>query len=76
MEGKQMARDMTEKQYKAALAKYGFESIGFMGYYKLPKPFSNTHVSALNGGVKRRGRLAYLLQELSKAENSAAKVKS
>lgn len=62
-------RDMTQAQYREALRRYGFELIGFMGYYRLPAPCHNTSVSAWNANSeRRRDKLAYLLREWDKAK--------
>ena len=59
-------RDMTERQFQAALAKHGFGEVGHFGYVALPEPHSNVHVSLLNAGERRRDQLAYLLREAEK----------
>lgn len=61
-------RDFSKAQFDAAAEKYGFKPTGFMGYYNLPEPFSNTSVCKFNGGDRRRSQLAYLLAELAKRE--------
>ena len=61
------ARDMTEKQFKAACIKHGFKSDGCLGYFRLPGGKGNTNVSILNAGSNRRAQLAYLLKENDKA---------
>lgn len=68
-----MPRDMSRKQFETALQKRGFETVGFMGYWRLPLPNGQRMcVSELNGGERLRNRLAYLLrvleQELAKQE--------
>jgi hypothetical protein len=55
---------MTKAQFDAAIKRYGFEPTGFLGYYRLPAPFSHVSVSVLNAGHNRRAQLAYLLREL------------
>lgn len=55
-------RDMSEKQFKAALKRYGFSDVGYFGYVRLPPP-STTSVSILNAGERHRDQLAWLLQE-------------
>jgi hypothetical protein len=50
---------MTQKQFDAALEKYGMVRTGFMGYVKLG--VGGVEVSMLNAGNRRRDRLAYLL---------------
>lgn len=58
-----MTRDLTQKQFAEALAQHGFKSQGWvLGYYALPNA-QHVHVSALNGGKRRRDQLAYLLRE-------------
>ena len=55
-------RDMSERQFRAALARYGFTAAGFMGYYNLGIPGRRVHASILNAGDRRRDQLAYLLR--------------
>lgn len=66
-------RDITKKQFDAACKKWGFEPIGFMGYYRLPKPYDNTLVCKFNAGKRRRAQLAYLIRSAEKAEREAEK---
>lgn len=61
-----MSRDMTQKQFDAALAKHGMQRTGFMGYVKLG--VGGVEVSMLNAGDRRRDRLAYLLAKKREVE--------
>ena len=61
-------RDLSKGQFSEACKRYGFEPTGFMGYYALPKPLNNTHISIWNAGDKRRAQLAYLIQQWHKEE--------
>ena len=61
-------RDMSKKQYRSALEKYGFKPTGFMGYYNLPEPCEKISVCSLNAGDNLRARLAYLLREYEKQQ--------
>ena len=62
-----MARDMSEREFKAAMKRHGFGEIGPLGYVKLPG--TNTSVSIFGKGSGRlRATLAYLLREKSKAQ--------
>jgi len=61
-----MSRDMTLKQFNAALAKHGMQRTGFMGYVKLG--VGGVEVSILNAGNRRRDWLAYLLAEKREVE--------
>lgn len=61
-------RDLTKKQLADRLAKYGFVSTGFLGYYNLPKPFDHISISAMNAGDNRRRQIAYLMMEYEKAK--------
>ncbi len=61
-------RDMTEKQFLAALDKHGFGRPKTFGYVRLPEPYASTSVSLLNGGDTLRSKLAYLLAELKRKE--------
>lgn len=62
-----MTRDMTERQFKAALKKHGFGGVGPMGYVQLPD--STCSVSLLNANSDSyRDMLAYLLREAAKDE--------
>ena len=73
MTDKRAPRDMTQRQYKDALAKHGFVSEGFTGYYRLPVEGHHAATSVLNAGPSRRARLAYLLEQLAKYERQLAK---
>jgi hypothetical protein len=61
-------RDMTSKQFRTALDKYGFGAVGAFGYVSLPSPFGDVYVSIFNGGPSYRGMLAYLLQQVKRRE--------
>jgi hypothetical protein len=56
-------RDMSEKQFLAALANHGMHLEGFMGYVRLNVPSQYICVSMFNAGPKLRQKLAYLLRE-------------
>lgn len=58
-----MARDMTQKQFDAALARYGMRDEGFAGYVNINVPCCHVMVSKLNAGTNRRAQLAYLLRK-------------
>ena len=52
-------RDMTDAQFKAALARHGINGRGFLGYYTLP---CGVDVSVINtGSTRRRAWLAWLI---------------
>jgi hypothetical protein len=59
---------MTQAQFDKRVTELGFERAGFLGYYRLPKPYHATSVSVLNAGKNRRNRLAYLLMYLDREE--------
>jgi hypothetical protein len=59
-------RDMSNKQFLAALTRHGMKPTGFMGYVELGNG-TNTSVSMLNAGTTNlRAILAYLLKQLEK----------
>lgn len=60
-----MSRDMTQKQFDAALEKRGMKKLPFMGYVDIG---GGRHVSVLNAGIgsRRRDQLAYLIQHQNK----------
>jgi len=58
-----MARDMSKRQFRAALKRHGIKPRGFLGYHDIG---NGTLVSALNAGSRRRDQLAYLLRERDK----------
>ena len=60
-----MSRDMTQKQFEAALKRNGIGPCKFMGYHKISKHAS---VSVWNAGDKRRDQLAYLIEQKRKHE--------
>jgi hypothetical protein len=68
--GDEMAteRDMSERQFRDALRRYGMTPQPFMGYVELGIPGHTMCVSHLNAGPRRRAKLAYLLSEREKAE--------
>ena len=55
-----MRRDLTKKQFAAAIKRWGFKS-GFCGYYELPLEDRHLNVYARNGGDTYRSQLAYLI---------------
>ena len=60
-------RDMTEKQFKAALQRNGLRPAGFMGYVEMTIADGTINgqvisVSKFNAGMNRRTQLAYLLE--------------
>jgi len=59
-------RDMSKAQFDQRTRELGFRTDGFMGYYRLPEPFSNCSVSIFNAGPSRRAQLAYLLREFER----------
>lgn len=57
-------RDMSEKQFMAALANHGMRLEGVMGYVRLNVPGQHIAVSMLNANAPTfRARLSYLLRE-------------
>lgn len=65
-----MNRDMTKTQFDRRVAELGFRR-ELMGYYRLPEPYSNISVCALNAGNRYRDRLAYLLKYVEREEQKA-----
>lgn len=63
-----MTRDMTQKQFDAACARYGFKRT-FLGYYAVTP---NLHVYKFNAGDRRRDQLAYLIRMAEKELATAA----
>ena len=66
-----MTRDLTEKQFWAALRRRfpSAEPAGFLGYVRFKFPGGgNISISRLNAGPRRREQLAYLLRLAAKAE--------
>lgn len=59
-------RDMSKKQFLAALAKHGMSMAGFMGYVNLGIPGEQISVSHWNAGDNFRAKLAHLLRERDK----------
>lgn len=62
-------RDMTLKQFRAALDRHGFRLVGFMGYVDIGGGVS---VCYLNAGNNHRAQLAYLLQQKERIDQKAA----
>lgn len=60
-----MTRDLTEKQYEAALRRRGFTRcyMALASYWHLPDPLSNVNVCDENFGDNRRHRLAGMIRE-------------
>lgn len=57
-------RDMSEKQFRAAIERHGMRIEGFMGYVNLGNG-TNTSVSMRNAGTTNlRAILAFLLRQL------------
>lgn len=56
-------RDITQRQFDAALARHGMRKAGFMGYVDIGVPGQEIHVSVWNAGDRRRAQLAYLLRQ-------------
>ena len=54
-------RDMTQRQFREALVRYGMREAGFMGYVNVNVPGHHLEVSKMNAGSNRRAQLAYLL---------------
>jgi len=62
-------RDMTERQFLAAMEKHGFGEIGPFGYVHLPIDGQHIRVSIRNARSDRlRDILAYLLHEKARHE--------
>ena len=55
-----MARDLTQKQFEAALKRNDIGPRKFFGYHDVGHSVS---VSALNAGDRRRDQLAYLIKQ-------------
>ena len=53
-------KDMTEKQFFAALTRHGAKWTGLMGYVEFA---DGVFISCLNAGKGLRAKLAYLLKE-------------
>lgn len=72
--GPKMARrDMTKKQFDAAIARYGIQP-SFSGYYEIrsdPYGRGTLAVYARNGGASYREMLAYLLKERARDKEIA-----
>ena len=68
-----MPRDLTRKQYEAAMAKHGFRwGGGVLGYWILPGP-REVRVSEYNAPRDtNRSRLAYMLAALDRERERAA----
>jgi len=58
-----MGRDLTEKQYREALAKRGCRP-GLFGYVE----YGHHWIPAANAGNRRRDRLAYVIGEIDRIE--------
>ena len=63
-------RDMTQADFDAACAQYGFVKSGVLGYYRITP---NVRVSIRNAGTRRRDQLAYLIQQRAKQEAEATR---
>lgn len=70
-----MARDMTQAQFKAALAKHGMTMVGWGGYVTVRRTYredgsqkSALNVCRLNAGTNLRAQLAYLLRAKDRDE--------
>jgi hypothetical protein len=64
-------RDMSKVQFLAALKRHGMKPVGFMGYVEMFD--GGLSVSMLNANTtNRRARLAYLLDQKEKYEQSIA----
>lgn len=59
-------RDMTPRQFMAALERHDMKPAGFMGYIEIGIENHRISVCKFNAGNNRRAQLAYLLK--SKAE--------
>lgn len=62
-------RDMTKAAYEKKIAAYGFGPRQPFGHRTLPAPHDHIAVSEYNGGETNRGKLAYLLGQLRRAES-------
>jgi|GEM_PF-6010787 hypothetical protein len=60
-------KDMTERQFEAAMERHGMSWLEMMGYVRVTK---STSVSVLNVGTNasRRSQLAYLLKQQEQAQ--------
>lgn len=61
-----MSKDMSKREYLAALARYGMKSADYpfdFGYVDVGIPGHKLHICASNAGPRRRDQLAYLLRE-------------
>lgn len=65
-----MKRDMSQKQYLAAMERHGFIRDPGMGYWQLPIANKEILVSDWNAGSNRRTKLAYMLRELKRNEEA------
>jgi len=61
-----MKRDLTQEWYETKLREAGIGPCEFMGYRNVG---NGVHVSELNGGSRRRDRLAYLLAEQKRVKD-------
>lgn len=64
-------RDMSKKQFLAALKRHGMVPEGFMGYVRLNVSGQHVCVSHWNAGNNLRAKLAYLLREQEKRQAEA-----
>lgn len=55
-------RDMSEQQFREALARHNMKYVGFMGYVEMGIEGQRTSVCRFNAGTNRRAQLAYLLE--------------
>jgi len=60
---------MTQTQFEAAMKRRGFVRQPFLGYWQLPIDGRRVCVSELNGGKRRRDRLAYMIRELERQKD-------
>ena len=61
-------RDITKRQFDAALKRYGMKPAGFMGYVEIDITGHRIGVCKLNAGYNRRAQLAYLIKQRDKWE--------
>jgi len=66
-------RDMTSKQFLAALKRHNMKFTGVLGYVELGIPGNSISVSVLNAGKNHRAQLAYLLKRRKEWEEKIEK---
>jgi len=71
-----MIRDLSNRQFRAALKRHGMTEGGVMGYVDLGIPGQWVSVSKWNAGTNRRDQLAYLLRARERYEKEAEKLRA